>query len=63
MSNLRIEGIGAVASSTMGAIGALLDWPIVVLAAICLAVIVTWARISSTRARSRNKTFLAAHSG
>lgn len=59
-SAMKIEGLGAVTSSVMGAMGALLEWPLLVILAICLAFIVTWTRISSTRPKTKFKVSPAA---
>ena len=54
MTNLRLEGLGAVAASTTGAIGAILDWPIALVAATALAFIVTFAHISSIKRKNKS---------
>jgi hypothetical protein len=51
MTNLRLEGFGAVAATVSGAVGALLDLPLAVGVAVCLALLVTVHRISTTKSK------------
>lgn len=47
--SIRVEGLGAVASATSSAIAAVLDWPILFLVAVLLAVGVTVSHFSQNK--------------